>query len=100
MFGVDDGAGRLGSARPGGIPSATLGATGGEQNHTQTTDEVGPHSHGVDVGGVAATGVNVRSVSGDGTAPGVFNTHDVSQSSHAAMNNLPPAAVVYWYIKK
>jgi microcystin-dependent protein len=45
IFGVDAGAGRLTGAATGGF-NATLGATGGEQSHQITANEVGSHAHG------------------------------------------------------
>jgi microcystin-dependent protein len=98
LFGADEGAGRLGSAVAGGIPSAVLGAHGGEQNHTLTPAEIPPP--GAAAGGISgfftsnAYGPAVWSITGGGNG---FNaSFEYGGQTH---NNVPPAGVVYWFIK-
>jgi len=86
-------AGRLGSGSPGGITSATLGASGGQQSHTLTTGEV-PSGLGTFVTGINSSGPTILSSGGDigpitGSAGGGGGAHNVT----------PPALVLNYIIK-
>ena len=108
-FNVPDMRGRvgIGAGSGAGLTSRTLGATGGEENHTLTVPEIPSHSHHLDRpsnpdAGAFDTGnvneTNPRASTTDRTllADG-FNTY--STGGGASHNNIQPFLVVRYFIK-
>ena len=92
---VDGTAGRLGGGRPGGITgAATLGATGGEQSHTQDVTELVAHTHTQDV----PSGTNAMSTGGPVQGSGASGNTG-STGGGLAMNVTQPTIVMNGIIK-
>ena len=72
---------------------STVGSTGGEENHTLTTNEIPAHSHG----GVLRNGGILLNGGGGGINPTDGSTDNAGGG--AAHNNMQPSIVVYACIK-
>lgn len=96
-FGKDDmggaAAGRLTNSATGGIVGSGLGNTGGEQAHTDTTNEMPSHSHQLNQNANNTTGGAGSILNGSGTN---FNTG--STGGGAAHNTVPPGIVLNYMI--
>lgn len=90
-------ANRLGSGATGGITgSATVGASGGQQSHTQTLAELAAHSH-IAYGntiGASGSGVNTLAATPSGNDQATSST-----GSGTAFNVTPPVLVLNYIIK-
>jgi microcystin-dependent protein len=90
-----------------GTLSNTVGSTGGEENHTQTTAEMPTHSHGVTDPGHTHPFGNASNIANGGGSPSAFNAGSTGNTSSAttgisiqnagsgnAFNVMQPSAVV------
>lgn len=79
-----------------GVDGATLGASGGAQNHTLTTAQIPAHTHPIT--GSSATGAGDAPGAGNNDYLRTFNTQD-NTGGGEAHNNVQPTLIVNYIIK-
>ena len=115
VMGGLESSGRLTNSRPGNINGTVLGAVGGEEFHTLTTQEssIRAHTHNYNASTTIYSGVQVvddRSSGCDTQSPGTecggsvgmnyqFTTLAASDGSSSPHDNLPPLVFLNWVIK-
>lgn len=95
-------ASRLTNSATGGVVGSTLGATGGEQAHSLTSAENGPHTHNFTYNYAVSAGTNIAgNFSTGGSTISNVSAGSVVQSSGSgtAHNVIPPTIVVSYIIK-
>lgn len=99
-FGLPNFGGRtfIGAGTGVGLTARTLGANGGEENHTLTTAEVPAHSHDIQRGGtgVMQSGANLGIQQGSGAGFGGSPNLTESSGGGGAHNNMMPWYAVNW----
>lgn len=94
-------ASRLTNSATGGVVGSTLGATGGEQAHSLTSAENGPHNHNFTYNYAPNGGTNISGSFVTGTVFSSVTNSSVVQSSGSgtAHNVVPPTIIVSYIIK-
>ncbi len=87
----------IGDGQGSGLTNRTLGDTGGEEDHSLTSAENGPHSHGVPAS--SNSGLDNRRVDTVFNASIEAYVYSQSSGSGTAHENMPPFAVVRKLIK-